>query len=377
MRPQSKERLVPQDDGEEQAPEINASRRLGFHPTVSVRAVFAELAEATDKVTEQDHYGAGDVIETVERRVAELLGHEAAVLMPSGTMAQQIALRIWCDRAGNSRVAFHPTCHLERHEQGAYRELHGLSTTLLGSVERLFTLEDLEAMRASVAAVLFELPQREIGGHLPAWDDLVEMTSRAREQGAAVHMDGARLWETKPFYDREYAEIAGLFDSVYVSFYKILGGIAGAALAGPQDVIDEARVWQRRHGGNLVHMYPIALSAALGLDEHLPRIGEYYAKAVEIAELLAAIPDVTVSPDPPHTNMMHVFLRGETNDLLAAAARVAGEHDIELFSGVRVTEVPGVHRWELTVGAAACEISVDELRAVLAGFAAALAEPGS
>ena len=362
-----------QDLDEEQTPEIKASRRLGYHPRRSVRDVFAELAGTTADDVDQDHYGTGDAIETVERRVAELLGHEAAVLMPSGTMAQQIALRIWCDRARNARVAFHPTCHLERHEQGAYRELHGLTATLLGSAERLFTLDDLHAMHEPVGAVLFELPQREIGGHLPPWDDLVAMTRWVKEQGAAVHMDGARLWETKPFYDTDYAEIAGLFDTVYVSFYKIIGGLNGAALAGPQDLIDEARTWQRRHGGNLPHMYPIALSAALGLDEHLPRIAEYHDKAVEIAELLAAIPQVTVSPDPPHTNMMHVYLRGAADDLHTAAAHVADTHDIELFGNTSPTDVPDVRRWELTVGAAASEIEPVELRSAIDTFAKALA----
>ncbi len=363
-----------QDDGEEQTPKIEATRRLGYHPRRSVRDVFTELAETTEDGIEQDHYGAGDVIEAVERRVAELLGHEAAVFMPSGTMAQQIALRIWCDRVGNSRIAFHPTCHLERHEQGAYRELHGLSATLLGSPEQLFTLDNLEAMREPVGAVLFELPQREIGGHLPVWDDLVAMTRWVRERGAAVHMDGARLWETQPFYDREYAEIAALFDSVYVSFYKILGGLNGAALAGPQDLIEEARVWQRRHGGNIPHMYPIALSAALGLDEHLPRIADYCARAVEIAEMLTGIPNLTVSPNPPQTNMMHVFLPGEAEDLLRAAAAVAAEHDIELFSSTSPTDVPNVRRWELTVGAGACEMDLDEIRAAMDTFASALGE---
>ncbi len=134
-------------------------------------------------------------------------------------------------------------------------------------------------------------------------------------------------------------------------------------------------MWQRRHGGNLPHMYPMALSAGLGLDEHLPRITEYHAKAVEIGGILSAVPDVTVSPDPPHTNMMHVFLRGEANDLLAAAAKVADEYDIELFSGVSPTDVPGVQRWELTVGAAAGEIEATELRSAIDTFVAALANP--
>ena len=279
--------------GAESTPEPRASRRLPYHPRRTARDVLLDLVDTIDPGIEPDQYGGGDVVERLERRVSEMLGHEAAVLMPSGTMAQQIALRIWCDRAGLHRVAFHPTSHLELHEEDAYRRLHGLSSTLLGGADRLFTLDDLEGMREPVAAILFELPQREIGGRLPSWEDLVAMTSWARERGVATHVDGARLWETKPFYDRSYAEIAGLFDSVYVSFYKILGGIAGAALLGPQDMIDTARVWQRRHGGNLVHMYPLSLSAQLGLDRELQRMDEYHKKAVAIAAILTSLPGVS------------------------------------------------------------------------------------
>lgn len=285
-------------------------------------------------------------------------------MMPSGTMAQQIALRIWCERAGLQQVAFHPTCHLELHERGAYRRLHGMSATLLGSRDRLFTLDDLEGLREPVAAVLFELPQREIGGYLPAWEDLVAMTSWARDRSIATHADGARLWETKPFYNRTYAEIADLFDTVYVSFYKILGGIAGAALAGPQAVIATARVWMRRHGGNLVHMYPLALSARLGLQRHLHRMGEYHDKATEIAAVLASLEGISVQPDPPHTNMMHVFIAGEPQQIRAAHRKIVAEDDVELFRDVTETGVPGVSRFELTIGDSATSFRAEEVRAL-------------
>ena len=82
---------------------------------------------------------------------------------------------------------------------------------------------------------MWELPQRDIGGLLPAWDDLREQVVAARERGAATHLDGARLWEAQPFYGRPHAEIAGLFDSVYVSLYKGLQGVRGAVLAADAD----------------------------------------------------------------------------------------------------------------------------------------------
>jgi len=337
------------------------SRRLGHHPRRTIRQVLTDLAASVEPDVDQDHYGSGDVVGRLEERVARLLGKEAAVVMPSGTMAQQIALRIWCDRRQIDRVAFHRTCHLELHEQGAYRELHGLSSTLLGSDDRLFTITDLETLAGPVAAILFELPQREIGGYLPEWEELVAMVAWARERSINLHLDGARLWEVGPFYDREYQEIAGLFDTAYVSFYKILGGIAGAALAGPADVIEEARVWQRRHGGNLVHMYPFAVSAQLGLDRYLGRMGEYHAKAIEIAAVLSSMEGVTVRPNPPHTNMMHVFIEGDLDTLRTAGRRIADESGTELFGYLGETEVPGIARFELTVADSALGFTAREI----------------
>ena len=351
------DRSAPPDE-----PEPKGSRRLTHHPRRSAREVLTHLAEATAPDIEQDMYGAGEVVARLERRVSDLLGKEAAVLMPSGTMAQQIALRIWCDRAGLSQVAFHPTCHLHLHEKDAYRRIHGLSATLLGRVDRLFTLDDLEAMPEPVAAILFELPQREIGGWLPPWDDLVAMTSWAHDRSLVTHMDGARLWESQPFYDRTYADIAALFDSVYVSFYKILGGIDGAALAGPQDLIDNARVWLRRHGGNLAHMYPLAISADLGLDKHLDRMREYHDRAVAIAAILSSLPGVSVTPNPPHTNMMHVFIECDGERLRVAHRQLIEEADVELLGWLEETGVPGVTKSEFTIGSAAGDFADAEIR---------------
>lgn len=340
------------------------ARRLAHHARRSIRQVLLDLAEHVGGDVGEDHYGTGEVVESFEQRVADLLGKEAAVLMPSGTMAQQIALRIWCDRAGLDRVAFHPLCHLELHEADAYRQIHGLSRVLVGTRQRLFSIEDLETMPEPVAAILFELPQREIGGWLPEWDQLVAMTAWATQRGIKVHLDGARLWETRPFYGRDYTEIAQLFDSVYVSFYKVLGGIAGAVLAGPEDWIDEARVWRQRHGGSLVHLYPLAVSGGLGLDRHLDAIPAYHAKAVEIAAILGGLPGVSVTPDPPHTNMMHVFLEGDRDRLVAAAERITERAGVVLFESLQGTEVPGVHRWELTIGDSALGFPANECQAL-------------
>lgn len=326
------------------------------------RQVLSELAEITDPDLEADRYGQGELIASFEKEVATLLGKEAAVFMPSGTMCQQIALRIWTQQRGTTNVAFHPLSHLETHEEKAYQRLHGLHGILVGSPDRLVTLEDLKAITEPIGALLIELPQRDLGGQLPAWEALTEIIAWARAHDIPTHLDGARLWECQPFYGREYAEIADLFDSVYVSFYKVLGGIAGSVLAGPADVITQARTWQRRHGGNLIHLYPYVLSAQKGLRERLGRMEAYQRQARNIASLLAPLfPQIQIVPNPPQTNMMHLFLRGERAKLEYAALEVARETRIWSFAQLMPTLFPDLSRFELTVGEATLDLSDQEI----------------
>ena len=349
------------DEQEKQQIIASCTRFLRYHYPQTPHQVLKELAETTDAGLEADHYGEGKLINSFENEVADILGKESAVFMPSGTMCQQIALRIWSERNRLPRVAFHPTCHLEIHEQFGYQRLHHLESVLVGSTHRMFTLDDLKKMAEPISALLIELPQREIGGQLPSWDELNAIIEWARAKGIATHMDGARLWECQPFYDRSYAEIAGLFDSVYVSFYKILNGIAGAVLAGPTDFIAEARVWQRRHGGNLFHLYPYVLSAKQGMTTHLERMGAYHEKAKSVARVLSALPQISVVPNPPQTNMMHVFLQGDRERLLEASLEIARETKTLLFTYLTSTSLPEYSAFELSVGDATLDVSDEEI----------------
>jgi threonine aldolase len=339
----------------------------GHHRSnLSPQHVLATLAASADAELKADRYGTGDLISSFESHIATLLGKEAAVFMPSGTMCQQIALRIWSERKNTRSVAFHPKSHLEIHEHKAYQVLHGLHGVLVGSPDRLITLDDLNAVHEPLAALLLELPQREIGGLLPTWEQLTAISDWAGERGIALHLDGARLWECQPFYNRSYAEIAALFDTVYVSFYKVLGGIAGAVLAGPEQIIAEARIWQRRHGGNLIHLYPYVLSAQHGLTTRLERMVAYHQKAVEIAHVLDAFDQIDVVPHPPHTNMMHVYLRGERERLEAAVLQIAQEHRAWLFYPLMPTPLPNHHRFEMWVGDATLDLPTSRIRDLFA-----------
>jgi threonine aldolase len=345
-------------------------RRLSAVPRRTAAQVLRDAADALPPDAHPDNYGDGPLVEGFEAEMAQRLGHEAAMLVPSGTMAQQIALRLHCDARGLRTVAFHPTCHLELHEHAGYAYLHGLTAELIGNRDALIELDDITGLHVPVGAVLLELPQREIGGRLPEWDDLVAQVAAAREAGAAVHLDGARIWESAPYYERSHAEIGGLFDSVYVSLYKGLGGFSGSVLAGSGELVAQARVWRRRHGGSLYHLFPLVAASRRGLDELAPRMGEFLAHARAIAAELRDVAGIDVVPDPPQTPLFHLHLRGEPDALLERAIALAGERGVWLFGPPTRSVVPGVSKVELNLGVPALEIAAPEAAELLAAVVA-------
>ena len=322
-----------------------------------------------------DVYGGGESVKRLESRVAGLLGKEAAVLFPSGTMAQQVALRIWCDRNRCATVGFHPQCHLDVHEERGYERLHGLHARPIGNRNRLIVRADLEEVGEPLGALLLELPQRDLGGQLPAWRDLRAQTTWARRRGVALHLDGARLWQCGPFYRRPLSEIAALFDSVYVSLYKDLGGLGGCILAGPEDVIAEARVWRVRHGGRLSTYEPMALSAERGLDELLPRMPSFVRTAREIGVALARIDGVDVVPDPPQVAMFHVHVRGDLERLEDTLFEIAKERRTLIAGYFAPTSVTGVQTTEISVGEPTLGVPTAEIAELYAELVARASQP--
>src|SRR5262245_3761359 len=205
------------------------SRSLFLHAPIRrrPRAVLERLLDLVDEDTPPE-----EPMAILEGRMAGLLGKESALFFPTGTMAQQVALRLHAERSGRPAFAAHPHCHLDRWEMQGYSAVHGLRFQRAGDINGLMTAADLAAIGEPLAAVLCELPQRDLGGLLPEWEDLRDQVAIARGDGAAAHLDGARLWEAQTYYQRPLGEIAGLFDTVYVSLYKSLQGTRGAILAG-------------------------------------------------------------------------------------------------------------------------------------------------
>jgi len=311
--------------------------------------------------TTMDNYGVGGVVADLEEEIGRMLAKPAAVFLPSGVMAQQAVLRVHADERNRRTVVFHPMCHLEQHEDQGYQRLHGLVGRPVGGRDRLITLDDLTAIAEAPAALLIELPQRDIGGQQPAFDDLTAQVAWARERGAAVHLDGARLWESAAGYGRTPAEIAALFDTVYVSFYKGIGALAGCCVAGPEDLVAQVREWRRRMGGTLYGLWPGAASALSCLAVRLPRFPAYLEHARAVAAALAGVPGVTVIPDPPQVPMMHLLMRVSKDDFGVAARRLATDRGIWTPPSCMPTADPCVQRLELSVGDGTLEFQPAEM----------------
>lgn len=309
---------------------------------------------------EVDLYGQGGVVADLETEVAAVVGHEAALLFPTGTMAQQVALRLHADDAGCRTVAMHPLSHPLLHEGDALVRVQGLVVRALGDRRLPASLDDLADVAEPLAAVLLELPQRELGGLLPTWEDLLAHVQAIRDRGAAVHLDGARLWECEPAYGRYAAEIGALFDSVYVSLYKGLGAIGGACLAGPEEFVARAAEWRHRLGGQVISLWPYAASGLAALHAHREQMGARLDHLREVAAALASLDSVVVVPDPPQAALCQLHLRTEPEHFHQAVLDIAEEHRVWGWRHLSPTDRPGWQMVELHASANLMAFTADE-----------------
>ena len=301
--------------------------------------------------TAADVYGDGGLVGTFEPQIAALLGKEAAVFMPSGVMAQLIAVKLHAEAARLPRFGLSPHSHLALHEQEAATSLFGLHAVPLGSRLRPLVAEDLAAVRQPLACAMVELPAREIGGQLPTWEQLEALKAQARATGTPLHMDGARLWQCRAFYEgRSFAEIAAGFDSVYVSLYKDIGGMAGAVLAGSAAFIAQARLWQRRMGGNLYQQTALAASAMLRFEQRLGLMDDCHRRTLALADGLRNMPGLRLNPATPQANMLHLHFDVPAEALMDARDALAQEQSCWLFGAARPSDVPGWSYVELSIG---------------------------
>jgi threonine aldolase len=339
-----------------------AKHKVPGHGPRNVQVLKDALTDL-DGEMESEMYGKGQVIDNFQEKMAKYLGKESAVFFPSGTMAQQIALRIWCDQKGIKKAAYHPLSHLEIHEEDGLKELHHIETYLLADKDSVIQLEDVVGINEDIACLLLELPQREIGGQLPDYKTLEDISAYCQEKGIKLHLDGARLFEILPYYQKSAAEVCSLFDSVYVSFYKGIGGIAGAILAGDKNFTEESKVWKRRHGGDLISLYPYILSADYYFDQRVGKMNQYYQEAKELARFFNQCHGVSTKPLVPVSNMFHVHFEAPKEEMEVILAAIYEETGIGLTSYVReVTKTTSYY--EVSIGDLYAQLPMKDVRKV-------------
>lgn len=349
---------------------IAGAPRTIFSTPRSPQQTFAGLARACGDmgVDEWDVYDEGGAVALLEAEVRELLGTEDAAFFPSGIMAQQVALRLHTDRSGSSRVAIPDTSHLLVHEEDGPRLLHGFRFEMLTTGAQVATRDRLDAIPGRLGAVLVELPLRDAGCLLPTWEELVDLSAACRERGVPLHVDGARLWESQPWFDRPLSEIAALADSLYVSFYKGLGGLSGSVLAGSTDFIAEARLWRRRMGGTIYRSTAEVVSALVGLREQLPRIPDSVAFAAELAGALP--PELRVQPERPQTNQFLIYAAGDPDQINRRILAAMERSGLAFSRPWRPAPVPGQAMTELAIGDGSAAVDAAEAAALLASVVA-------
>jgi threonine aldolase len=299
-------------------------------PTGEMRAAIA-AAEVGD-----DQFGEDPTVRRLEERVAELCGKQAALFLPTGTMSNQVALRLFT-RPGDD-VVVSRECHAVWHETGAGAANAGVQFTEIGA-KGLFTAEDFLAARKERGHLIYppttlvqiENTHNRAGGVVFPLDEARRICEAARAHDIASYLDGARLWNASVASGRSLAELAAPFDLVALSLSKGLGAPGGSMLAGTREHI-AAAVRQRRMLGGAMRQVGIFAAAGLyALDHHLERLAEDHANARAIAELLAASPHCELDLATVQTNILVFHMRSGAPDAATVVAR-ARERGVLLFA---------------------------------------------
>jgi len=222
---------------------------------------------------EADYYSNGGVVEELEKRMAQLLGKERAVFLPTGTLANHLAVRI--QAKGRSRVIVQKESHIYNDSGDCVQVLSNLNLLPLAPNGGTFTLEDVQSaigradggrVTTGVGVISIESPIRRLLGKLFDYDEMKRICAFARAEGIATHMDGARLLMASGYTGISPAEYASNFDTVYVSMWKYFNAPSGAILAGPKTLLDDLYHPRRMFGGGLPYAWPLAAVALHSID---------------------------------------------------------------------------------------------------------------
>jgi threonine aldolase len=274
----------------------------------------------SDGKLQTDYYSLGGSVEALERRVAEELGKEAAIWMPTGTLANHLALRR--HSGGKSRVVLQEQSHVYHDEGDALARLSSLSAIALAPGRPYFTVEELQlALKQSidgrvlnpVGVVSIESPVRRQAGQVVPWDEMRAITDLCREEGVPVHLDGARLYMMSAATGVGIKDYADLFDSVYLSMYKYFGSPFGAVLAGRREFIDGMFHERRMFGSGMSSAYLIAGLALDGIDGFEERYQEAFEKAKSLFAEINSLHGVEIRQFEHGSNIFELRINPETD----------------------------------------------------------------
>jgi threonine aldolase len=295
-------------------------------PTPAMREAMAR-AEVGD-----DQFGEDPSINRLQERVAALLGHEAALWFPTGTMANQVAIRT-LTRPGDEVLAPREA-HILWHETGGPAANSGVQVTEIGPGGGRFGPDDVVAARKPRGHMLqppttlidVENTHNRAGGVVWSVTETLAVTAVARDLGIATFLDGARVWNAAAALGMPVAELARPFDVVNVAFSKGLGAPGGSMLAGSRAFVDGALRYRRMAGGAMRQVGVFAAAAEHALDHHLDRLVEDHANARLLAERLAESPAFDIDPEAVQTNILVFRTADEAADAptIVARARDAG-----------------------------------------------------
>jgi len=327
-------------------------------PTPAMRQAMAN-AEVGDDV-----YAEDPTVNALERRVAEILGKEAAVFMPTGTMTNQVAIRTHTEPG--DEIILDAGTHSYFFESGGPAALSGVMCRCIPTPRGIFCAADVKALLRPrnehfphTKLVCVENTHNLGGGSVWPLDAIREVTAAAREAGLKAHLDGARLWNASAATGISEREYASHFDSVSVCFSKGLGAPVGSALAGTKEFIARARRFRKMFGGGMRQAGIIAAGALYALDNHRSRLKEDHVNARLLAQGLTKMPGIEV--DLPHveTNIVKFRVTGMAAQKLCDEARTRGVLALARNDTVRAVT-------HLDVGTADILKAVEVYRMVLA-----------
>jgi threonine aldolase len=280
-------------------------------------ALLNRLCQSRD--VEDDNYLLGGEVEAFEQHWAALLGKETAVFMPSGTLANQLALRAL---AGTKRRVIVPEMsHIYNDTGDACQTLSGLTLMPLAPGRATFTVKDVEAVltrtaggrvATDVGAIVIESPIRRLAGQMFEWEEARRISAFARERGIAMHLDGARLFIAAAYTGISPAEYSKYFDTVYVSLWKYFNCGIGAILAGPKRVLDGMFHVRRMFGGNLAVGWNAAVVARHFMDGFGTRLSTAVQTSEKLYAALAGNPRLALERMPNGTNLTRATFKGIT-----------------------------------------------------------------